>query len=66
MANFNEFMGETKEAVSTLKTEVSEIKKKLGDVDKKIWLILLVVVMTFLEKTPDIKDLIGSVLAFGR
>lgn len=64
MNTMDEFKGETKEAVTTLKEDFKELKGKVESMDKRLWLIIVLLVVTLAVKAPELTGtLVSKVLA---
>lgn len=63
----DEFRGQTTESINNIKKRVEKIEIKLESIDKRIWIMMLLLIVVLLIKTPDLaNEAIKSVLAFAK
>jgi len=57
MINNGEFKGSTKQALADLKEHIQEIKNELASLNRRYWVVLILLVVTVIERLPTLINL---------
>ena len=57
MINNGEFKGSTKQALADLNEHIQEIKNELASLNRRYWVVLILLVVTVIERLPTLINL---------